>query len=45
VLVALALVFRKYLLNWFQVLMSQADQTVHSTKTDLNSLKQMAPKK
>ncbi len=45
VLVALALVFRKYILNWFQTLMSEADSSIHSTKNDMDSLKKMVPKK
>jgi hypothetical protein len=45
VLVALALVFRKYILSWFQTLMNEADQAIRGTKSDMNSLKQMKPSK
>ncbi len=45
VLVALALVFRKYIMSWFQALMSEADHAIQTTKTDLHSLKTMKPKR
>jgi hypothetical protein len=45
VLIALALVFRKYILSWFQMLMSEADKTITGTKSDMNSLRQMKPVK
>ena len=45
VLVALALVFRKYILNWFQTLMSQADSAFQGSKNDLSQLNKMNPKK
>lgn len=45
VLVALALVFRKYIVSWFHYLMSQADQSMSGSKTDMNQLKQLVPKK
>jgi hypothetical protein len=44
-LVALALVFRKYILNWFQTLMTQADSAFQGSKNDLSQLNKMNPKK
>jgi hypothetical protein len=43
VLIALALIFRKYLLSWFQTLITQADETIRGTYHDTDALKELKP--